>query len=62
MNDATDGWADRCEGGNSGLDFDDFTCTLGVQINEWVQISVQAGIFVKNNKRTGPNKRTGWII
>ena len=36
--------------------------TLGVQINVRVQISVLAGNFGKNNKRTGPNKHTGWII
>ena len=30
------------------------------QINVPVQINVWAGIFSRNNKRTGPNKHTGW--
>ena len=33
--------------------------TLRVQINVRVQIIIRGGNFVKNNKRMGPNKRTG---
>ena len=32
--------------------------TLGFQINVRVQINIRVGKFAKNNKRTGPNKRT----
>ena len=33
--------------------------TLRVQINARVQIIIRGGNFMKNNKPTGPNKRTG---
>ena len=35
-----------------------FLSTLGFQINVRVQINIQVGKFAKNNKCTGPNKRT----
>ena len=34
--------------------------TLGTQINIRVQLGIWGGHFGKNNKRTGPNKHTGW--
>ena len=39
-----------------------FMATLRFQINVRVQINVRAGKFATDNKRTVPNKHTGWKI
>ena len=44
--------------GGCHLNFDFYPLTLGFQINVRVQINKRVGKFAKNNKRTGPNKRT----